>query len=384
MNMFTKEDLGRLMDTQSWPHVSIYMPAHRESDQAQQDPIRLKNLLKAAEQHLLDNKLMEASEAETLLKPALALLDDQTFWQHQSDGLALFLSAEESSHYRLPLSFEELVVVEARFHIKPMLPLFNNKGRFYILALSQNDIRLFAGTRHTVDQIDLEGVPTSLAEALPHDDPERQLQHHIGEKVDTTAPGIFHGHGVGAGDFKKDNILRFFQQVDKGICALLEDQSLPLVLAGVDYLLPIYKEASNYPHLIDEGVTGNPDETSAQELHEQAWSLVQPYFREEREQATAEYRRLADGSNASQDLSEIVRAAHYGRVKVAFVATDVQRWGKFDAEKNVLEVHDNPEPGNADLLDSVAVQTLMHGGTVYSAEADEIPGGEPVAAVFRY
>jgi hypothetical protein len=384
MDMFTKEDLERLMDTQAWPHVSIYIPTHRESDQAQQDPIRLKNLLKAAEQHLLDNKRMKPSEAAEILKPALKLLDDQDFWLHQSDGLALFLSAEEASYYRLPYSFEELVVVSAGFHIKPLLPLFNNDGRFYILALSQNNIRLLSGTRFTVDQINLEGVPTSLAEAMQHDDPERQLQHHIGEKVDTTASGIFHGHGVGAGDFKKDNILRFFQQVDKGIRTLLENQSMPLVLAGVDYLLPIYREASKYPHLIDEGVIGNPDEASAQELHEQAWQLIQPYFQEERKQATAEYRQLADSDNASQDLPEIVRAAHYGRVKVAFVAADVQRWGKFDSEKNILEVHDSPEPGDAELLDSVVVQTLMHGGTVYSAEADEIPGDEPVAAVFRY
>jgi hypothetical protein len=49
-----------------------------------------------------------------------------------------------------------------------------------------------------------------------------------------------------------------------------------------------------------------------------------------------------------------------------------------------LKVHDDPEPGDAELLDSVAVQTLMHGGTVYSVKVDEIPGDEPVAAVFRY
>jgi hypothetical protein len=30
------------------------------------------------------------------------------------------------------------------------------------------------------------------------------------------------------------------------------------VLAGVEYLLPIYREANTYPHLLAEGIHGNP------------------------------------------------------------------------------------------------------------------------------
>lgn len=33
----------------------------------------------------------------------------------------------------------------------------------------------------------------------------------------------------------------------------------PLVLAGVEYLLPIYRRANTYPYLLDGGVTGNPE-----------------------------------------------------------------------------------------------------------------------------
>lgn len=147
------------------------MPTHRAGREIQQDPLRLKNLLSGAEKHLLASGLC-TPDAKELLEPAQRLLQNSHFWQHQSDGLAMFLSREMFRYYRLPLDFDVLVDVTNRFHIKPLFPLLSGDGRFYILALSQNDVRLFQGARYSVSAVDLEGVPTSLAEALQYDDPE--------------------------------------------------------------------------------------------------------------------------------------------------------------------------------------------------------------------
>jgi hypothetical protein len=109
MDTLTKEDLERFMGTYDGLRISIYMPTHRESNQALQDPIRLKNLLQEAEQRLLEHGI-SLPEVNKLLRPAQALLDDRVFWQNQSDGLALFLSTEGFNTYRLPCSFDELVL----------------------------------------------------------------------------------------------------------------------------------------------------------------------------------------------------------------------------------------------------------------------------------
>jgi hypothetical protein len=161
--------------------------------------------------------------------------------------------------------------VDERFHIKPLLPLLSGDGHFYVLALSQNEIRLLQGSRDSVAVVDLVDVPESLADALRWDDPERQLQWHTGTgaRADGRA-AIFHGHGVGT-DNTKTNILRYFQKVDDGICRILAEDPAPLVLAGVDYLLPIYRSASDYPNLVEGAVTGSPEELSAANLHQAAW-----------------------------------------------------------------------------------------------------------------
>ena len=82
-----------------------------------------------------------------MLEPASKLLKELYFWQHQSAGLAIFITSNRVRRYRLPLNFAELMVVTDHFHISPLLPLFTGDGQFYILALSQNEVRLLLGTR---------------------------------------------------------------------------------------------------------------------------------------------------------------------------------------------------------------------------------------------
>jgi hypothetical protein len=50
----------------------------------------------------------------------------------------------------------------------------------------------------------------------------------------------------------------------------------------------------------------------------------------------------------------------------------------------VLEEHDREKPGDEELLDLAAAQTLRHDGKVYSMKPEEIPGGHLLASVYRY
>ncbi len=139
MDILTRAELEQLMRKEQQWCVSIYMPTHRTGREAQQDPIRLKNLLGEAEKRLSDQGV-GTRDVQQMLEPASKLLQDSYFWQHQSDGLAIFLTSNRVRRYRLPLNFEEFVAVMDHFYIKPLLPLFTGDGQFYILALSQNEV----------------------------------------------------------------------------------------------------------------------------------------------------------------------------------------------------------------------------------------------------
>jgi hypothetical protein len=295
---------------------------------------------------------------------------------------SFFLAQEFVRLYRLPSAFRETVVVGSRFHLKPLLPLLSGDGRFYVLAISQNGVRLLQGTRFGISPVDLKGVPRNLAQALLAHDRDNMLTFHTRPAGGLGSWGaIFSGHGVGIDD-KKEDLLQYFQKIDRGLHPLLRNEHAPLVLAAVDYFLPLYRKANTYPHLLEEGFTGSPEHRSNQELHDRAWALVEPFFAEKKKKALARFQQLAGTGRTSCASLQIVPAAFQGQVETLFVALDVERWGKFDPSTGRVEEHEKPGPGDEDLLSLAAVNTLAHGKTVYALQAEQVPQNAPMAAVF--
>lgn len=388
MEILNKAGLEQLMNEDQQRCVSIYLPTHRTGAETQQDPIRLKNQLKEAEK-LLSAQGVSTRDVQSFLEPASQLLQDSTFWQHQSDGLAIFLTADNIHCYQLPLNFKELVVVKNNFYIKPLLPLFTGDGQFYILALSQNTVRLLNGTRYSIGEVDIAELAGRMDEVIPSDDHQRSLQLHssgaVGGKSHESSV-TFHGQGGGSDESAKNDLLRYFHVVDDGLREFLQGDRAPLVLAGVEYLLPIYREANTYPNLVGTVISGNPELLSEEELHKSAWEILEPLFLADQEGAVAFYRQLAGQASerAAHTLEKIVPAAYHGQVETLFVATEVQQSGVFNPATNEIKLHDQPEPGDEYLLDMAAVQTYLKGGTVYVMEPDKVPGSTDAAAVLRY
>lgn len=379
----TRQDLDRLTSNRGMPRVSLYLPTERSGRETRQGAIRLKNLAGQAEAALKELQWNE-DEIRDLLKPAHERLADSEFWQHQADGLAIFLGRGIAEAYRLPRRFPEFSVVDETFFVKPLLPLLTADGAFYILALSENHVRLFEATRFSIQEIEVEGVPRSMAEALAADDPESQLQIHTGAAaaVGVSKGGIFHGSGDEAGmDLQKSNLKRYFDKVDAPLCDWLVEAPVPLLIMGVDYLLPIYRQANSYRRLLESEVHGNYDRASAGEIHAKAWPAVQPHFESERNSAEARFAELNGTGKATGQWQEVVVGAFQGRVDTLFVALDETFPGTFDPKTaTASEGGDRAE----DLLNRSAVETLGNGGVVFAVEPSEVPGGGPLAAIMRY
>lgn len=377
-----------LSNVQSDPCISIFLPTSRGGAQGEQDELWLKNQFREAENRLFLRNL-RSTRIDDLLKPLKLLLVDEEFWRENKDGAAFFRSEQHFHWFRLPIHFRDQVMISDHFYLKPLLPLLSAGERFYILAISQNDIRLLEATRYGVELVVLpESVPESLADALKYEESENEVSFYSSASGALRGKGgrhavIFYGYGVGIDD-SKDHILRYFQQIDRGLHELLHDESIPLVLAGVEYLLPIYREANTYPHLLEEGVPGNPDRLSQEQLQGLAWPVVQPHLVKAQQEAAALYERLAGTGRASGEIREIVPAAAYGRVDTLFVAVNKEQWGVFDRATGSLHVRETVKFGDDDLLDIAATQTLHNGGTVYAVSDAEVPGGTLAAAVFRY
>jgi hypothetical protein len=369
MATLTRQTLADLAGRHGFPSVSILMPLAGTGADLAQDGIRLRNLIREAEHRMVAAGVPPASTRE-LLAPAFPLAEQATVGsgRQRPAGLALFLAAGVASCHVLAAPVAELLMVGERFHVTPLLAQAGGDERFFVLALDLHGTRLFAGDRDGLRVRPLPGVPASLDEAMRFDDRLEQLQlHETGPARPGRRPAaVFHGHGVGSDD-AKDRIARYFRAVDRGVRHALRGEHGPLVLAGVDYLLGIYRRVATYPHLAQGRVPGSPRRLGRRALHERAWEVARQELPAARD-AVERFRRLRGTRRTTGELARIVRAAETGQVESLLVPADATA----------------PDDARLAALDQAVARTLACGGTVWALPPDEWPAVSLPVAVLRY
>jgi len=386
MEVPSLQDVESLAAERPGPHVSIFLPVETAGPQTRQNAARLKNLVRAAEEQMVGLG-MRGTEVRDFLEPVRALEDDAAFWDEREPSLGIYLAPGFLKTYWLPRLPDESVHVSGRFCLKPLVGLVAGQEAFYVLALSMNDLRFFRCTRFSERELALPDVPRNMAAALWPDQPEREQQFRnqpVGQASGKQGEfGVFHGSGDIADDETKDRILRYCQQVDRGLEHVLGRSRLPLVLAGVDYVQAIYRQASGYRYLLDQGIKGNPDGVRGEELREKAWQLLA----ESRDRARGEFLERFGASiglgRAADRIDAIVEAALQGRVQAILFDPKALVWGTIVDGDAVVSAE--RRLGDVDLVDLAVVRTLLAGGDVIAAgDGDALPGGAPALAIFRY
>lgn len=364
--------------------VSIFIPTHRSGfNNNKIDNLTFKNAIGKARIEL-EKSGMIPNESHGFLQPAYELLEDDNFWSQLSDGLAVFISRDRFEYYELPISFNTFVYVGQSFYLRPLLPMFAGDGRFFLLALSQNKVRFFEGSRYSITPVKIRDVvPMNMEEALIFEDHEANLQGRTDQvKYGST---LYHGHGLNEED-KKVQIEKYFRSIDNGLMEFLYDENAPMLIAAVDYLVPIYREVTNYPNVMDFHLKGNPDDDSPLLLHEKSWTLMRPYFAERQQKAVELFEQAKSFSTGSTSIEDVVPAAINGRIDTLFVNKDQYNvWGFYDMAENKVALQSERKRYSSCMLDKAAVQTFLKGGTVYNVPADQMPDDStPVNAIFRY
>jgi hypothetical protein len=340
-------------------------------------------MLRVAEERLAERGLSK-KQIEPIMETPRRLLSDFGFWERQGDGLAVYFSNEIMQTYRLPLSFPELVVVAENFHIKPILPMLADDGSFFLLTLSQKEVRLYKASRHEVEEVAFPDGLSTLEDLFGTAVFSRETQVRSATRSTPSKGGygVFHGHDPQ--EDEKKHILSWMHVVDEEIASSINETNAPLVVACVDYLFPLYQEANTYHKLAAESLPGNPEEMSVPQLHKSAWVLVQSIFKKERLEAAARFADLSATGKTTDEIDEAVLAAIHGRVDTLFVDVGLEVWGDVDAEQMKVVIHQRRETCDTDLTNLAAIHTLLNGGSVFPLSPVEGLIRAPVQAIFRY
>jgi hypothetical protein len=363
------------------PCITVLLPLRHED--TRQIRTAAKSAIRAVEQRL-EQRNEDRKQVEALMQP-LRALPIEIEAEPEQKGVVILRSPTLFERFFVPREIEESVTVARHFNLLPLIPVLRENEPFYILALSQKHVRLLRCTNTTSEEVNLpRSVPHNLDDFLLTDRPDHAL-----DNASAGGPGTGSMErvtfGTGSDNERKDEHLsHFYRTVDRGITELLQADNAPLVIAGVEYELPLYRSVSQFPRLVDEAVRGAPDGLKGGELHKRALGVVAAHRQKDVERALAMYEQFGGSNRVSVGLKEIVKAAYDGRVMHLFVAQGAHYMGNFDDLTHKVHAHRSEQPGDDDLVNAAAVETLRHAGDIFVIPTGKVPHGSQMAAVMRY
>jgi hypothetical protein len=387
MQQLTTNHLTELLTDNEPPCISLYQPTYRHHPDNLQDPIRYQNLLTEMEESL--QQKYPKIEVQKLLEKFEVLRHDLRFWNHRTDGLAIFCSFHKFRMFELQSTVPELLVVADSFHTKPLLRILQSAGRYQILALNRHKAKLYEGNAYTLDLVELTDVPSTIEEVLG----EELTEQHLTVASYGAGAARKGGDGVtpsihASGD-KKDEVDidrdRFFRSIDRGV---LEHHSrpsgLPLVLAALSEHHAPFHAVSQNPFLMSNGIMMNSDSLDLVQLQAKAWHVIEPHHLEQLAELVEDYNVVKTRLLSSDDLGQVAKAASTGRVKTLLVEEERKIPGKIDRATGQTQRGKLSDPQVDDVLDDLAELVLGMKGSVVILPAAQMPSSTGVAATYRF
>jgi hypothetical protein len=363
--------------------LSLYMPAHASGKEVneQQDLIQFKNMLQKA-QKLLEEKNTDPSLVQAMLQPGYDLLRDDQFWKNQQEGLACFISENSFRYLQLPISVGEQVYCNHSFMLTPLLPVLTSHEQFYLLAFSKHNARLFLADAYGMQEVPVEGMPNGMDDVIHFEEKGNEQLFRTGSSGGGQGANY---HGMNSNPDHKTDIANYLEEVDRTLWKeVLSDKHLPLMLAAVDYLQPIYRKISRYQHIAEETLTGNFEHEKPAKIYKQAREKMQPYFEKRQQQALDRYYNGSASALTTSIPDDVIPATYYGQVDCLFVEKGSHLWGTFNEQENRVIIHESEQENDECLVNNAITQTILHNGDVFILEKEKMPAESSVAASLRY
>jgi hypothetical protein len=383
-SFLTKDQLAQLAGKTGEVCISIYMETHASGVEKneQKDTISFKNILQQVTYQLRQRDVNQ-TVIEKLLKPGYDLLRDEKFWFSLNKGLAMFFSDDECKFIKLPFVPQEQVLINTSYLLAPLVPLAVARDYFYLLVLSKKQARLYRADGFGMTYLPIPEMPNGVDDVVHFEEKDDQ------KLFKTESAGGGHGanyHGIGAGKpDEKQNLAMYFDEVDETLwTSILKNENVPLLLAGVEYLIPIYKSVAKYKPIWDEALTGSHEYTDLTDLFNRAQQVMEPYFRQRSQKALEMYGNQSATELTSSIADDVIPAAHYRRVWHLFVQKGEHIWGTFNEMENRLEIHETRQEGDEDLIDKAILKTILNAGEVHMLEKERMPVDSKIAALMRY
>ncbi len=335
------------------PRVSIYMPTHRKSPDNKQDPILYKNSVAEAKR-LLEEKY-SAREAEPVIQKLESLLDDQGFWNHTADGLAVLAETEDLKTFHLEAGMPQKVVVDHQYYMVPLIQYLDPAGTGYLLDLSKDRFYLYRVTRNRIEEVEQDEIKSKFSELF--DDMDANADLNFGRYGDGGGT-VYHGHRSKSAEEEKDRE-KYFRYIDTSLPDLIGES--PVILAGVSDNVAEYKNFAKGEFYTEMTIDKPFHSMDKDEQLKSVREVLAPRHKEQVEALEERYGTLQAQNRTGNDLKELKEHAEAGRIETLIVAED-------------------PKDTDMSELNHLVATTVATGGEIIVVDASE----EPARGILRY
>jgi hypothetical protein len=383
--MLSKDQFTQLANFQRSCCVSVYLCTTATTSvetNRQKDFIAFKNKLQQLTASLKDRN-MDQTQIEMILKPGYDLLRNEEFWSNLSLGLAVYMAEGFFKFIRLPFLAKDEMLINSSFYLTPLIPVMTARDYFYVLVLSKKQAKLYRADAFSMQYVPVPGMPRGVDDVVHFEEKGDQDLFRT-DSAGAGAGANYHGIGTGRPDHKTD-LAMYFDEVDETLWKeVLNKENVPLLLVGVEYLIPIYKQVAKYKPIWDDAITGSHEHEDITALYQQVRTKMQPYFDERVNKALNVYGNQSATDLTSSIPDDIIPAAHYGRVSQLFALKGEHIWGRFDEMNNELTYHAARQGDDECLVDKTVIKTLLTGGEVFILPEEKMPAPGKLAALMRY
>lgn len=348
--------------------VSIFLPTTPVAQDVEASRIAFGNLVKTAHDQL------EEAGADKRRLAALGeqlddLAEDDEFWRLQANSLAVLATPDRIITFRLASRVTELVQVSDRFHLKPLLRALTFSNAAYVLALSENDVRL------------IEVFPDLPAEVIRVPNLPRDAASAVGlSTLNDRAPK----RRITGSEGQKVRLAQYCRKVDAALRPVLSGTHLPLIIAAAEPLASIYRSISSHHHLLPDTITTSNDRSTPGEIADAARPVLDAAHARQLAEFVSVFEQRGESGRAVTDVADAARAATFGSIDTLVVDMDGAVPGRIDEETGAVTFEDAESAHSYGVVDEIVSRALATGATVLAVRKDDIPGGGELAATLRY
>ena len=357
MNITLKE----LKDIRTENCITVIATTHRAKPDYLNDGLRLKNLIKEAQ----DRLMADTSKRNAIhLVEKLNKLASEIDHSQNLESLMLFVNDKVAEYTRLPIKVEDRVVIDDTFATRDLVRAMHLETHYYILVLSQEKIRLIEAMNDKIIQ--------EIGNPFPFENTQYFSKNRAAAAIASRQTSL---------------IAEYFNQADKKVNDVRKDKPLPVLICGLDENHNEYIKVADKKHSIfDVFLNKNKINDTAHSIVDESWEIVKNYVIQKNNERKADLKKAVSENKFLSDTNEIWKAISEGRIQTLFIEQGLFQPAvmKDDQVVYVSNEERNDTGVIDDIYDEMIEANMDFGGDVVFLPKGELTKFNGFGAITRY